>query len=475
MTTYDTKLQRYVDLLRSTDYPIPISTFCQELEVSHPTAWRALKRLVAGGTVEKESAGRGTRYKLVETYEQAIRIPLGLDSMDIDEYVNSPLALRNPARYRKEFLEAYKPNVSRYLPHSTTDRLAQIGEMRTGQIGMSAELKRLIERLSIDVSFGSSKLEGIASTYLDTESLILRGEESLSIQDRSEFAMILNHKSAIQLVLENRESVTPVVPVALNLPTVRQIHTLLMSGIHPDEQEIGKPRLREVSIEGSAYRPLNNPVEITDILDELLEKGAAITDPFEQSFFALIHLAYLQPFADGNKRTSRMIANIPLLKADLCPISFLATPKNAYTSALLGVYELNRFEMMRDVYVSSYEQTAHRIHQDRDRQVAPTVLELRCRREIEMIVADIIRNARDGDYVDVVRRRIARVNDLDEHQKTELLHIVLEKARNVTISSRHQYDVSGDEFRIWDNHRAFYVNTETIPVPSRQANSKDNR
>ncbi len=232
---------------------------------------------------------------------------------------------------------------------------------------------------------------------------------------------------------------------------------------------MAKPRLREVSVEGSAYRPLNNPGEITDILGELLEKGAEITDPFEQSFFALIHLAYLQPFADGNKRTSRMIANIPLLKADLCPISFLATSKNAYTSALLGVYELNRFEMMRDVYVSSYEQTAHRIHQDRDRQVAPTILELRCRREIDLIVADIIRNARDGNYLEIVRHRIARINDLDELQKTELLHIVLEKSRNVTISSRHQYDVSGDEFRTWDNHRAFYVNTETIPVPSRQA------
>ena len=469
MTTYGTKLQRYVDLLRRTDDSIPISTFCQELGVSHPTAWRALKRLVAGGTVEKESAGRGTRYKLVETYEQAIRIPLGLDSMDIDEYVNSPLTLRNPARYSSEFLNAYKPNITRYLPHSTTDRLAQIGEMRTGQIGMSAELKRLIERLSIDVSFGSSKLEGIASTYLDTESLILRGEESLSIEDRSEVAMILNHKSAIQLVLENREDVTPVVPVALNLPTVRQIHSLLMRGIHPDEQEIGKPRVREVSIEGSAYRPLTNPVEITDNLNKILDKGAQVTDPFEQSFFALIHLAYLQPFADGNKRTSRMIANIPLLKADLCPISFLATPKNAYTSALLGVYELNRFEMMRDVYISSYEQTAHRIHQDRDRQVAPTMLELRYRREIDMIVADIIRNARARNYLGTVRRRVDGFNALDAHQKKELLHIVLEKSRQVTISSWNQYEVTRDEFRMWDRHRPFYVNAETIPVSSRQA------
>jgi Fic family protein len=45
-----------------------------------------------------------------------------------------------------------------------------------------------------------------------------------------------------------------------------------------------------------------------------MEKLNLIQDPFEQSFFALVQLSYMQAFEDVNKRTVRLIANIPLIK-----------------------------------------------------------------------------------------------------------------------------------------------------------------
>ncbi len=454
------KLNLYKELLDERG-EMAISDFAREFEVSTPTAWRALKELIKADEVEAIGIGRATKYRLLKRYDQSIRVPLALDSWDIDEYVNTPLALRKSVGYQRSFLDDYIPNTSRYLPPPLVERLAQVGEMGSPSSD-DVGLKRRIEKLAVDVSYGSSRLEGISTTYLDTEKLLARGRSAASAKERSDVIMLLNHKDAIQFVLENREADTPYIPMGFNLSTVQHIHALLMSDIHPDVEEIGKPRLREVGIESSVYRPLSIPTEITDALNRVLDKCAQITDPFEQSFFALIHIAYLQPFGDGNKRTSRMMANIPLLKANLCPISFLATPKRAYTSGLLGVYELNRVEMMRDVYVSSYEQTAHRIHLDKNREVAPDILELHYRAEIDGFVRDIIQKAQDHSYVGMIEGEIDEFNELNSKQKNDLLHITLEKSRKTPVSLVRRYGVSPQEYQDWDSRRPLYVNTEVV-------------
>ena len=83
----------------------------------------------------------------------------------------------------------------------------------------------------------------------------------------------------------------------------------------------------------------------------LIEVGSAILDPFEQSFFLLVHIPYLQPFVDVNKRTSRLSSNIPLIRRNLVPLSFLDVPEQAYVDGVIGVYELKRVELLRDIYV----------------------------------------------------------------------------------------------------------------------------
>ena len=85
-------------------------------------------------------------------------------------------------------------------------------------------------------------------------------------------------------------------------------------------------RLRRlpVGITHSRYRPLEDQFAIA--------KAAGIADPVEQSFFLLIHIPYLQAFDDVGKRTSRVSSNIPLLKADLAPMTLLTMDDGAYIS-----------------------------------------------------------------------------------------------------------------------------------------------
>jgi len=120
----------------------------------------------------------------------------------------------------------------------------------------------------------------------------------------------------------------------------------------------GSFRCNPVGITHSSFRPLGDQFAIEEEFDILIEKAAAINDPFEQSFFLLVHIPYLQAFDDINKRTSRIASNIPLLKADLAPMSYLTMDDNAYIDGLIGIYELNNVSLLRDVYIDAYMTSA---------------------------------------------------------------------------------------------------------------------
>ena len=104
----------------------------------------------------------------------------------------------------------------------------------------------------------------------------------------------------------------------------------------------------ELAPPGSVFRPLAMPQLIEARFQEILVKAETIKNPFEQAFFAMVHLPYLQPFEDVNKRVSRLAANIPLFKNNLAPLSFVDIPIRSYVDAVLGVYELRRVELLRD-------------------------------------------------------------------------------------------------------------------------------
>lgn len=142
--------------------------------------------------------------------------------------------------------------------------------------------------------------------------------------------------------------------------TFKNLHAVLSQDLMCDPQASGRLRRRPVDILGTASLPLALPQFIEDCFALLLDKTAAIPDPFEQAFFLMVQLPYLQPFEDVNKRVSRNGANIPLFRHNLCPLSFVDVPERAYIEGTLGAYELNRVELLRDVFVWAYERSCQR-------------------------------------------------------------------------------------------------------------------
>jgi Fic/DOC family len=142
--------------------------------------------------------------------------------------------------------------------------------------------------------------------------------------------------------------------------TILNLHGILAQNLLPDEAAPGRLRRIAVGIEKSAFHPLEVPQLIEECFNQLRATAQAIHDPFEQSFFAMVQLPYLQPFDDVNKRVSRLAANIPFIKGNLSPLSFTGVPRPSYTDAMLGVYELNKVDLLKDIFIWAYEGSAER-------------------------------------------------------------------------------------------------------------------
>src|SRR6266581_1625644 len=184
--------------------------------------------------------------------------------------------------------------------------------------------------------------------------------------------MILNHKAAIELLVDQASE------TGFNRYTILNLHALLSDNLL-DPQACGRLRRVPVGVARTVYHPLEVPQLIEECFQQFLDTATAIQDPFEQAFFAMVHLPYLQPFEDVNKRVSRLAANIPFVKHNLAPLSFVDVPERAYIEGTLGVYEVRRVELARDVFAWAYERSCQRYTVVRDALPQPDPLRLRNR------------------------------------------------------------------------------------------------
>ena len=143
---------------------------------------------------------------------------------------------------------------------------------------------------------------------------------------------------------------------------------------------------------------------IEEASDTLLARAETIEGPIERAFFAMVHMPYLQPFEDVNMRVSRLAANIPLIKRNLAPLSFVDVPERDDVDGILGEYELNRVDLLRDLFAWANERSCQRYTQLREAVPLPDPLRLRYRNELGEIVRETVRGG-DAIDIDAVRSR----------------------------------------------------------------------
>ncbi len=367
------------------------------VRVQRRTLQRRLALLVARGDLRREGGGRGSRYLPSSSAGVAepeasypvgggaaeVRIPISAAAASLRERVRRSLNQRSPVGYHKAFLTSYEPSRSFYLPAHVRAHLRRIGQASAEAQPAGTFVLRIFQRLLIDLSWNSSRLEGNTYSLLETERLLALGA-SAEGKGARDTQMILNHKGAIELLVESAAE------IGFNSYTICNLHALLAENLLPEPAAEGRLRASPVGIGGSVYRPLEGGAELPTIFAELLAKASLIADPFEQAFFAMVHLPYLQAFDDVNKRVSRLAANIPLIRQNLCPLSFVDVPERAYVDGLLGVYELNDISLLRDVFVWAYERSCGRYSAVRQSLGEPDPFRMRYRDDLKRLVTAIV-------------------------------------------------------------------------------------
>lgn len=353
-------------------------------ERQRPVAYRASAR-VAGPEAGRPASGEGpTDGEGGKAADGDAGIPLSPEARGLRALLERPRGERTPVGYDVGFLDAYEPGSTWYLGGAEREQLRTLG--RTAYMGQPAGTyaRDIMQRLIIDLSWGSSRLEGLRFSRIDTAELLSAGRLPTGASDRDR-QLILNHKAAIEFLVEEAES------IAFNRYTILNLHALLAENLLEDRAQEGGLRTRPVGIGNSVYTPTAIPQLIEDRFDTILEKAGAIGDPIEQAFFVMVHLPYLQPFIDVNKRTSRLAANIPLIRANLCPLSFVDVPEETYTEGVLGVYEEQDVSLLRDVFTWAYERSCAQFKVLREAMGEPDPIRLNYRTQLRTVVADVVR------------------------------------------------------------------------------------
>ena len=371
--------------------------------LTYPLADRTIRKrlaeLTAAGRIRRVGDRRGRRYypiiderryaplprqarELIREPEADI-VPLSSAAERARARITRPRQQRTPVGYEREFLSRYEPGTTWYLPAGVRAKLHRAGATPESGRPAGTFARDILARLLIDLSWASSRLEGNTYSRLDTQNLIEFGQIAEG-KDASEAQMILNHKSAIELLVEEAATID------YDRRTLFTLHAVLSQNLLSDTRDEGRLRTRAVGIGGSTFVPLAMPQQIEEYFTLILNKARAIPDAFERSFFAMVHLPYLQPFIDVNKRTSRMAANISLVKENLCPLSFIDVPSASYIEAMLAIYEDQDIALLRDVYVWAYERSCSHYRIVRDSFGEPDIFRLRYRLQLQAVVRAMI-------------------------------------------------------------------------------------
>lgn len=368
-------------------------------------------------------------------------IPLSAEAKSVRESVSRPLSLRKPVGYNRTFLDGYIPNETCYLPAETCAQLDGFGRIYQDNQPAGTYAREIHNRLLIDLSWNSSRLEGNTYSLLETDRLLEAGAVAEG-KDVREAQMILNHKAAIELLLDDS------VDIGFNRYTICNLHALLADHLLADQGACGRLRTKPVGVTGTLFHPLGVPQMIEECFDMLLEKAEAIVNPFEQAFFVMVQLPYLQPFVDVNKRVSRLAANIPLIRMNLCPLSFVHVPERHYTGGVLGVYELNAIAYLRDVFTWAYQQSSDRYSAVRQTLGDPDPFLLRHRIQIKALVGTVVRSSMSKtEAIAWIRSQTAGMASISEQQR--LIEIVETELMCLHLGNIARYALRPSDFDDW--------------------------
>ena len=309
------------------------------LTESPATVKRILASLAENGSAIVSGQGRATRYSVSQQAQVTMEL-------NIDTYFQKETDEREvQTSFNFDLINETLPKVELFTAEEKV-RLNDLQAQFTRNLeGITpTEYRKEMERLGIDLSWKSSQIEGNTYSLLETEKL-LKEKQTASGKTKEEAVMLLNHKDALDFVLED-----PYYLQELSVRRIEELHALLVKELEVDKGI----RKRRVGITGTNYRPLDNEHQIREALEDTCRLINSKDDVFEKALLALLLLSYIQGFADGNKRTARITSNAILIANRYCPISFRSVDSVDYKKAMLIFYEQNNVSAFKRIFIDQF-------------------------------------------------------------------------------------------------------------------------
>ena len=307
---------------------------------AYATLKRTLQVLLAQNLVRTTGKGKSTKYSLSSAYEL-------LRPVDVEAYFQQEIDERIiKMRYNPSLIVDTLTKVNLFT-ETEQNHLRQVHQSYGDNIRqLSANAYALeLERLAIDLSWKSSQIEGNTYTLLETERL-LREKRTAEGKSKDEATMLLNHKEAIDFIIAQ-----PSIVEKINVAIIEDMHSILVQDLGIDRNI----RKWKVGISGSNYVPLDNDFQILEALEAMVVLINNESNVMSKALLALVLISYIQPFADGNKRTARMISNAILMPHQYCPLSYRTVDAMEYKKAMLIFYEQNNISPMKTLFIQQYE------------------------------------------------------------------------------------------------------------------------
>jgi Fic family protein len=406
---------------------------------SPATLKRTLHELVSAGQLIQKGKARSTRYRRVTQSAISSRpiLPSAIDgalspgSQTLIADLRLPLASRTPVTYQRLFVEEYRPNETHLIPQELAMALLTEGRMR-GQQPAGTYARKVFEQLLIDLSWSSSQLEGNRFTLLATEELFKRGSEG----EDADAIMLLNHKRAIEFLVD------AVPEYGLTSAVIRNLQSLLMQDLLAASEGLGAIRKKIVNISDTVYVPSQVPSLLQEMLELVVERARQIKNPIEAAFFLWINIAYLQPFEDGNKRTSRLAANIPLLISNVAPLSFLDVTPDIYAYAMIGVYERLDPSLAVDLFAWTYRRSIRKYAVIIESLGAPDPFRLKYRERLSTAVQKIVRDGKKA-------AQVVRGLKLPKPDEKKFANLLQDELRTLSVHNCARYLLSMQTVEKW--------------------------
>jgi Fic family protein len=376
--------------------PTDAADITNHVGASRPTINRHLTKLTDSGEILREGRGPATTYRravplahiepvaataLAEHNPQATNKPSwSAGSRSLRALLEAPIGTRTSSSYHRSFVDNYLPNQSSLLPLQLAQSLFADGRSQ-GRQPAGTYARKVLEQLLIDLSWQSSRLEGNRMSLLDTRELFMKGRSAGEDRDS---IMLLNHKDAIEFMVD------AVPEYGLTVSVVRNVQSILMQGLLENPQSVGAIRKTIVNIAGSVYVPSQVPQLLEEMLEHIVDKARSVNNPLEAAFFLWVNIAYLQPFEDGNKRTSRLCANLPLMLANSAPLSFLDVEPADYAMAMLGVYERRDVTIAAELFEWTYRRSIAKYKVILEAMSAPNPFRAKYREHLSEAVKEVV-------------------------------------------------------------------------------------